>query len=241
MSKKLSQKMMCALLTAAVLTSSAVSVDAAYAGHWAERQLNQLAEAGHIGEAEYADSPLTVAKLEEILNAIPGAPKDFKINAKADAVLTREAAFTAMARFAGLSDGDISVLSAFLDADKVDDYAKNAVSALVSGGYVKGSGEGLLNPDKTLTVAEAAVMAERLEFIVNADEEGYVYGTARLTWEQFWENENITYADKIPLDAQNEIPDSEKNYDLGGFDAVTRATSKHGIYRGLAHFSYIFH
>lgn len=71
-----------------------------------------------------------------------------------------------------------------------------------------------------------------------ADEAEYVYGTAQLTWEQFWSNEPITYSSNYDFAAVNEVTDTEGMTDLGGFDAVSRATSKHGIYRGAAHYAY---
>lgn len=69
----------------------------------------------------------------------------------------------------------------------------------------------------------------------------YTYGTARLTWEQFWSNEEITYDASNAFDATNENTDTEGVTDLGGFDAVTRATSKHGVYRGSSHYSTLLH
>ena len=75
----------------------------------------------------------------------------------------------------------------------------------------------------------------------NQDAVAYVYGTARLTWAQFWANEDITYDDSMAFDAFNENTDSEGVTDLGGFDAVTRATHKHGVYRGSAHYSSLLH
>lgn len=73
------------------------------------------------------------------------------------------------------------------------------------------------------------------------EEVSYVYGTARLTWAQFWANEDITYDDSVAFDAVNENTDTEGVTDLGGFDAVTRATHKHGVYRGSAHYSSLLH
>ena len=69
----------------------------------------------------------------------------------------------------------------------------------------------------------------------------YVYGTARLTWAQFWANEGISYDPALDFDAVNEITDAEGAADLGGFDAVTRATQKHGVYRGSQHYSNLLH
>ena len=71
-----------------------------------------------------------------------------------------------------------------------------------------------------------------------ADEE-YVYGTANLTWEQFWASEGLTYSADHEFAAFNETTDTEGMTDLGGFDAVTRATAKHGVYRGSEHFDVV--
>ena len=72
-------------------------------------------------------------------------------------------------------------------------------------------------------------------------ETSYVYGTARLTWAQFWEGEGVTYDKGLDFDAVNENLDSEGVADLGGYDAVTRATSKHGVHRGSAHYANLLH
>ena len=69
----------------------------------------------------------------------------------------------------------------------------------------------------------------------------YVYGTARLTWSQFWASENVTYDPSMDFAAANENTDSEGVTDLGGYDAVTRATQKHGLYRGFQHYSNLLH
>ena len=71
-----------------------------------------------------------------------------------------------------------------------------------------------------------------------AEDAEYVYGTAVLTWEQFWAAEDISWNTAYDFNAVNEVTDTEGMTDLGGFDAVSRATAKHGIYRGAAHYAY---
>lgn len=46
-----------------------------------------------------------------------------------------------------------------------------------------------------------------------ADEE-YVYGTANLTWEQFWASEGLTYSADHEFAASNETTDTEGTTDL---------------------------
>lgn len=56
-----------------------------------------------------------------------------------------------------------------------------------------------------------------------------LYGTASMTYLQYWEGENIT--SKTKTEAKGTTQDSENTDDLGAFDAVSRATTKHGIFR----------
>lgn len=65
----------------------------------------------------------------------------------------------------------------------------------------------------------------------------YTYGYAALTWTEYWENEgvyNATNTSSRPdIDAHNET-------DMGGFDAVSRATTNHGVARGAFQCSSVF-
>jgi len=71
-----------------------------------------------------------------------------------DAIL-REEAFAVIARALALSDGDVAVLEKFKDTAEVSDWAKGAVSALVSAKYINGSGE-FIQPQQKITRAEFA-------------------------------------------------------------------------------------
>ena len=95
---------------------------------------------------------------------------------------------------------------------------------------------------KKFATALAAFMAAGMMAGCTAETETtYVYGTARLTWEEFWEGEGVTYDRGLDFDAVNENLDTEGVSDLGGYDAVTRATSKHGVHRGSAHYANLLH
>ena len=95
---------------------------------------------------------------------------------------------------------------------------------------------------KKISIALAALAAAGMMAGCAADvETSYVYGTARLTWAEFWEGEGITYDKSLPFGAVNEDLDTEGVADLGGYDAVTRATSKHGVHRGFAHYANLLH
>ena len=94
---------------------------------------------------------------------------------------------------------------------------------------------------KFATALAAFVAAGMMAGCAAETETSYVYGTARLTWEEFWEGEGVTYDKTLDFAGVNDVLDSEGVSDLGGYDAVTRATSKHGVHRGSAHYANLLH
>lgn len=66
---------------------------------------------------------------------------------------SREEAVVIIARLLNLENGDISVLDKFSDSDKISDWAKPLVAAMVQEGYLNGDGD-LLNPSAPVTRAE---------------------------------------------------------------------------------------
>lgn len=62
----------------------------------------------------------------------------------------------------------------------------------------------------------------------------YVYCAASLTWAEYWQNEGV-YLDSAAngnWEATSDEKDEHNETDMGAFDAVTRATSNHGLHRG---------
>ena len=57
----------------------------------------------------------------------------------------------------------------------------------------------------------------------------YTYLYAALDWNEYWANEGVYAAGNTTSSAQL---DSHDEYDMGGFDAVSRATTNHGLHRG---------
>ena len=64
-----------------------------------------------------------------------------------------------------------------------------------------------------------------------ADEQSdeYVYCYAGLTWNEYWASEGVYAAGN---DSSSDTLDSHSELDNGGYDAVTRATTNHGLHRG---------
>ena len=89
--------------------------------------------------------------------------------------------------------------------------AKKAACTLLASGMICASGIGFANVEKALA----------------ADD--YTYCYAGLSWEEYWAGEGVynatdtTSSDELDLKGES---------DLGGFDAVSRATANHGLHRG---------
>ena len=74
--------------------------------------------------------------------------------------ITREEAFTVLARAFALDGGNASVLNGYSDGASVSAWAQSAVAALVENGYVNGA-DGKLNPKNNATRAEVAAILMR--------------------------------------------------------------------------------
>ena len=69
--------------------------------------------------------------------------------------ITRQEAFSLLARIFGITNGSESALEGFADKDEVASWAKDALAAMVEAGYVSGN-DGKLNPNDNITRAEFA-------------------------------------------------------------------------------------
>ena len=99
---------------------------------------------------------------------------------------------------------------------------QNALTAAESAQAAKESQEAVDKAKDTLnTAVNALVKAETKE------EYSYVY--VGMTWAEYWANEGVLNAGST---ASSDVLDSHNEYDKGAFDAVTRATTNHGLHRG---------
>ena len=78
------------------------------------------------------------------------------------------------------------------------------------------------------TVLAVTVFPAFVSYTHAADDE-YSYVYAGLTWQEYWANEGVYNAGDVT--SSNE-KDTQGEYDKGGFDTVTRATTNHGLHRG---------
>ncbi len=93
---------------------------------------------------------------------------------------------------------------------------------------------------KLVGAASAAVLAATqvapaiTAYAEDAATTDYIYCYASMTWAEYWQNEGV-YLDSAAngnWEASSADVDSHEETDLGAYDAVTRATSNHGLHRG---------
>ncbi len=86
---------------------------------------------------------------------------------------------------------------------------------------------------KVAAVAAATVLAvtalPALVSDTHAADDEYSYVYAGLTWQEYWANEGVYNAGDVTTSNEK---DTHGEYDKGAFDAVSRATTNHGLHRG---------
>ena len=119
----------------------------------------------------------------------------------------------------------IVAAKALNESDYTADSWKAMQSALTAAESAQAAKESQEAVDKAKDTLNTAVNA-----LVKAEtKEEYSYVYVGMTWAEYWANEGVLNAGST---ASSDVLDSHKEYDKGAFDAVTRATTNHGLHRG---------
>ena len=119
----------------------------------------------------------------------------------------------------------IVAAKALNESDYTADSWKAMQTALTAAESTQAAKESQEAVDKAKDTLNTAVNA-----LVKAEtKEEYSYVYVGMTWAEYWANEGVLNAGST---ASSDVLDSHKEYDKGAFDAVTRATSNHGLHRG---------
>lgn len=98
---------------------------------------------------------------------------------------------------------------------------------------IKWNGKRLSASALAVLMAAGAVPSAALaaDVSVAADDTSYKYVYAELSWADYWKSEGV-YLNGTDWTASSNEEDSHGELDKGAFDAVTRATTNHGLHRG---------
>ena len=119
----------------------------------------------------------------------------------------------------------IGAAKALNESDYTADSWKAMQTALTAAESAQAAKESQEAVDKAKDTLNTAVNA-----LVKAEtKEEYSYVYVGMTWAEYWANEGVLNAGST---ASSDVLDSHKEYDKGAFDAVTRATTNHGLHRG---------
>lgn len=132
-------------------------------------------------------------------------------------------------------------------AEELNSFLSNVSSVTVNGESYAASGRGsvaVINSKGFVDLAtspfagmkagdtykisvKATGYAKTLDFELTVPDKIYAY--ANLTYNEYWANEGVYAAGN---DSSSEEADAKGELDKGGFDAVSRATTNHGLHRG---------
>ena len=117
---------------------------------------------------------------------------------------------------------------------------KKAVTIINSNGYLDLTAEPFANmtQSSSYTITVKANYYKDQEFTVTFPE--YIYAYAAVPYDEYWQSEGV-YLSGSKWDVGSGDPDGHKEYDKGAFDAVSRATTNHGLHRGSFQQSVVIH
>lgn len=141
-------------------------------------------------------------------------------------------------RVAGADGASAEELSSFLsNVSSVNVNGKNysasgrgSVAVINSKGFVDLAASpftGMKAGDTYKISVKATGYAKTLDFELTVPDKIYAY--ANLSYNEYWANEGVYAAGN---DSSSEEADAKGELDKGGFDAVSRATTNHGLHRG---------
>ena len=117
---------------------------------------------------------------------------------------------------------------------------KKAVTIINSNGYLDLTAEPFaeMKSGSKYTITVKANYYKDQEFNVAIPE--HIYAYAAVPYDEYWQSEGV-YLSGSKWDVGSDALDGHKEYDKGAFDAVSRATSNHGLHRGSFQQSVVIH
>ncbi|UYJ30343.1 MAG: S-layer homology domain-containing protein [Clostridiaceae bacterium] len=118
---------------------------------------------------------------------------------------------------------------------------KKAVTIINSNGYLDLTAEPFANmtQSSSYTITVKANYYKDQEFKVTFPE--HIYAYAAVPYDEYWQREGVYLNEGSKWDVGSDARDGHNEYDKGAFDAVSRATTNHGLHRGSFQQSVVIH
>lgn len=125
---------------------------------------------------------------------------------------------------------------------KYDATGKDAVTIIKKDGAIdedaKSDGEALFADGKEKTLTVSATGYPDLQFSYTPT---YTYAYAAVPYDEYWQSEGVYLNEGSAWDVGSDELDGRNEHDKGAFDAVSRATTNHGLHRGSFQQSVVIH
>lgn len=135
-----------------------------------------------------------------------------------------------------------NITSVKVGEKEYDATGKKAVTIIKKNGAIdedaKSDGEALFADGKEKMLTVSATGYPDLKFSYTPT---YTYAYAAVPYDEYWQSEGVYLNEGSKWDVGSEELDSRKEYDKGAFDAVSRATTNHGLHRGSFQQSVVIH
>lgn len=118
---------------------------------------------------------------------------------------------------------------------------KKAVTIINSNGYLDLTAEPFANmtQSSSYTITVKANYYKDQEFKVTFPE--HIYAYAAVPYDEYWQSEKVYLNKDSDWGAGSDALDGHNEFDKGAFDAVSRATTNHGLHRGSFQQSVVIH
>ena len=157
-----------------------------------------------------------------------------------------DASSVALKKADSAEDADFTNFLKNITSVKVGDkeYAatgKKVVTIINSNGYLDLTAEPFADMKfgSSYTITVKANYYKDQEFTVTIPE--HIYAYAAVPYDEYWQSEGVYLNEDSDWGAGSDALDGHNEYDKGAFDAVSRATTNHGLHRGSFQQSVVIH
>lgn len=118
---------------------------------------------------------------------------------------------------------------------------KKAVTIINSNGYLDLTAEPFADMKSGSSYSLTIKATGYADLDITATIPEHIYAYAAVPYDEYWQREGVYLNEGSKWDVGSEELDGHKEYDKGAFDAVSRATTNHGLHRGSFQQSVVIH
>lgn len=122
-----------------------------------------------------------------------------------------------------------------------DATGKKAVTIINSNGYLDLTAKPFADMKSVSSYTITVKATGYADLDITATIPEHIYAYAAVPYDEYWQSEGVYLNEGSEWDVGSDELDGRKEYDKGAFDAVSRATTNHGLHRGSFQQSVVIH